>query len=132
MKKIALVGCGRIMERHIEAIAANPGLEIVLVCDKVEAKAKKAAERLGVPFLTDYRKIRGADIISVLTPSGLHPRHVSNVAELTDAAQIICEKPLSLTLREAHEVYRRVEKAGKRLLPVYQNRYNPLVAFVKG
>ncbi len=132
MKKIALVGCGRIMERHIEAIAANPGLEIVLVCDKNEAKAQKAAERLGVPYLTDYRKIRGADIISVLTPSGLHPRHVSNVAELTDAAQIICEKPLSLTLREAHEVYRRVEKAGKRLLPVYQNRYNPLVAFVKG
>ena len=52
MKKIALVGCGRIMERHIEAIAANPGLEIVMVCDKDEAKAKKAADRLGVPFLT--------------------------------------------------------------------------------
>ena len=95
MKKIALVGCGRIMARHVEAIAANPGLAIVLVCDKNEAKAKAAAEKLGVPCLTDYRQIRGADIISVLTPSGLHPRHVSNVAELTDATQIICEKPLS-------------------------------------
>ena len=132
MKKIALVGCGRIMERHIEAIAANPGIAIVQVCDRNEAKAKAAAERLGVPYVTDYRQIRGADIVAVLTPSGLHPRHVSNVAELTDAAYIICEKPLSLTLREAYEVYRRVAKAGKILLPVYQNRYNPLVAFVKG
>lgn len=131
MKKIALVGCGRILARHLEAIAANPGLEIVLVCDKVEAKARAAADKLGVPFTTDYRQIRGADVVSVLTPSGLHPRHVSNVAELTDAAYVVCEKPLSLTLREAHEVYRRVEKAGKVLLPVYQNRYNPLVACVK-
>jgi UDP-N-acetyl-2-amino-2-deoxyglucuronate dehydrogenase len=131
MKKIALVGCGRILARHLEAIAANPGLEIVAVCDKNEAKARAAAEKLGVPHLTDYRQIRGADVVSVLTPSGLHPRHVSNVAELTDAAYVICEKPLSLTLREAYEVYRRVEKAGKILLPVYQNRYNPLVACVK-
>ena len=131
MKKIALVGCGRILARHLEAIAANPGLEIVLVCDKIEERARAAAEKLGVPHVTDYRRIRGADVVSVLTPSGLHPRHVSNVAELTDAACVVCEKPLSLTLREAHEVYRRVEKAGKILLPVYQNRYNPLVACVK-
>ncbi|MDD2239406.1 MAG: Gfo/Idh/MocA family oxidoreductase [Kiritimatiellae bacterium] len=131
MKTIALIGCGRILNRHIEAIAANPGLEIALVCDKDEAKARAAAERLGVPFLTNYRQIRGVDIVAVLTPSGLHPRHVSNVAELTDAAYIVCEKPLSLTLREAYEVYRRVHKAGKVLLPVYQNRYNPLVAHVK-
>ena len=119
------------MGRHIEAIAATPGIDIALVCDKNEAKAKAAAELLGVPFVTDYRQIKGVDIISVLTPSGLHPRHVSNVAELTDATHIICEKPLSLTLREAYEVYRRVEKAGKMLLPVYQNRYNPLVKMVK-
>lgn len=131
MKTIALVGCGRISNRHIEAIAENPGLKIVLVCDKDEAKARAVAERLDVPFSTNYREIRGVDAISVLTPSGLHPRHVSNVAELTDAHYIICEKPLSLTLREAYEVYRRVDKAGKILLPVYQNRYNPLVAFLK-
>ena len=45
VKKIALVGCGRIMARHVEAIAANPGLEIVLVCDKVADRARAAAEK---------------------------------------------------------------------------------------
>lgn len=130
-KTIALVGCGRIAPRHIEAIAATPGLKIAMVCDKIEDRAKTTAEKLGVPYTTDYRKIKGADIVSVMTPSGLHPRHVSNIAELTDARYIICEKPLSLTLREAYEVYRRVEKAGKVLLPVYQNRYNPLVKLMK-
>ncbi|MFA6618539.1 MAG: Gfo/Idh/MocA family oxidoreductase [Candidatus Neomarinimicrobiota bacterium] len=131
MKKIALVGCGRISKRHIEAINDNKNLEITLVCDIVEEKAKKLAEELNVPYVTDYKKIKGVDIISVLTPSGNHPLHVAEIAENTDAPYIICEKPLSLTVREVHEVFDRVDKAGKTLLPVYQNRYNPLVQMLK-
>lgn len=133
MKKIALVGCGRISQRHIDAVASVDGAEIVCVCDKREDRAAKTAEALNVPYVTDYRELdgRGLDVISVLTPSGLHPRHVSAIAELTDAPYIVCEKPLSLTVREAFEVYRRVEKAGKHLLPVFQNRYNPLVKLMK-
>jgi len=131
MKRVALVGCGRISQRHVEAITDTKCVKIVMVCDKIEARARAMAEKLNVPYVTDYRQIKGADVICVLTPSGLHPRHVSNIAELTDAPYIVCEKPLSLTLREAYEVYRRVEKAGKVLLPVYQNRYNPLVKLIK-
>jgi UDP-N-acetyl-2-amino-2-deoxyglucuronate dehydrogenase len=131
MKTVALVGCGRVSARHVEAIKDTQCVKIAMVCDKIEARAKTLAEKIGVPYLTDYRLIKGVDVISVLTPSGLHPRHVSNIAELTDAPYIVCEKPLSLTLREAYEVYRRVEKAGKVLLPVYQNRYNPLVKLIK-
>jgi len=131
MKKIAIVGCGRVSERHIEAIGDTPGVELAMVCDKVPERAKALAAKLNLPYVTDYRQIKDVDVISVLTPSGLHPRHVSNIAELTNAPYIVCEKPLSLTLREAHEVYRRVEKAGKLLLPVYQNRYNPLVKLIK-
>ncbi len=131
MKKVALVGCGRVSARHVEAITDTKCVKIAMVCDKIEGRAKALAEKLGVPYLTDYREIRDVDVVSVLTPSGLHPRHVSNIAELTNVPYIICEKPLSLTLREAYEVYRRVEKAGKVLLPVYQNRYNPLVRMIK-
>jgi len=131
MKKIALVGCGRISNRHIEAIAENKGLEIGIVCDIVEEKAKKVSERLGVPYVLDYKQIHNVDIITIMTPSGLHPQHAGEIAEITDARYIVCEKPLSLTLREAFELYNRIDRAGKILLPVYQNRYNPLVAFVK-
>lgn len=133
MKKIALVGCGRISKRHIEAIESTNGVEITWVCDKDATKAKTTAEQLGVPYVTDYRNLngKGLDVLSVLTPSGLHPRHVAAIAELTDVPYIVCEKPLSLTVREAYEVFRRVEKAGKHLLPVFQNRYNPLVKMMK-
>ena len=131
MKRIALVGCGRISKRHIEAINDTDGVEIALVCDILEDRAKEKAQLLGVPFMTDYTKISDVDVISVLTPSGNHPEHVAEIAESTDAPYIVCEKPLSLTLREAYEVFDRVDKAGKVLLPVYQNRYNPLVVLLK-
>lgn len=130
-KKIALVGCGRVSARHIEAIGATPGVTLAMVCDLDERKAKAKAEENGVPYVTDYRQIRGADVVSVLTPSGLHPRHAMEIAESVDAPYIVCEKPLSLTVREALELFNRVERAGKTLLPVYQNRYNPLVVFIK-
>jgi len=131
MKKIALVGCGRISKRHIEAIKETPGVEIALVCDIIEERAKKTAEELNVPYVTDYSDIKGVDVVSVLTPSGNHPEHVAEIAERTDVPYIVCEKPLSLTVREVHEVFSRVDKVGKTLLPVYQNRYNPLVIMLK-
>lgn len=132
MKKIALVGCGRISRRHIEAIQSVDQLQVSAVCDIIESKAKEASELLGgIPYTTDYRTLRDADAVSVLTPSGLHPRHAIELAEVTDIPYIICEKPVSLTVRDAVAMMNRINEAGKILLPVYQNRYNPLVSFMK-
>lgn len=129
--KLALVGCGRISKRHIEAVSTVEGIDITLVCDIDEKKAKDTAEKLSVPYVTDYKQLKDVDFVSVLTPSGMHPQHVIEIAENTDIPYIICEKPISLTAREAYEMLHRVEKAGKMLLPVYQNRYNPLLVFIK-
>ena len=129
--KLALVGCGRISKRHIEAVQAVKGIDIAVVCDIDENKAKMASEQLKVPYITDYKQLKDVDVVSVLTPSGMHPQHVIEIAEHTNVPYIVCEKPISLTQREVYEVFDRVKKAGKTLLPVYQNRYNPLIVFLK-
>jgi len=129
--KIALVGCGRVSKRHIEAIQATKGIDIAIVCDIYEDKVKKIAEQLSVPYVTDYKTLKDVDVVSVMTPSGMHPCHVIELAECTNIPYIVCEKPISLTQREVYEMYDRVKKAGKVLLPVYQNRYNPLIVFLK-
>jgi UDP-N-acetyl-2-amino-2-deoxyglucuronate dehydrogenase len=131
MKRIALVGCGRVSRRHVDAINATPGVSLQTVCDICEDKAKALAAETGAGFITDYREIRDVDVIGVLTPSGMHPLHAAEAAELTPVQHIVCEKPVSLTVREAYELYERIDAAGKHLHPVYQNRYNPLVALVK-
>jgi UDP-N-acetyl-2-amino-2-deoxyglucuronate dehydrogenase len=129
--KLGLVGCGRISKRHIEAVHAVDGIDITIVCDIDENKAKAVLEQLPVPYVKDYKQLKDIDIVSVLTPSGMHPQHVIELAECTNIPYIVCEKPISLTQREAYEMLDRVEKAGKTLLPVYQNRYNPLIVFLK-
>jgi len=131
MKKIAIVGCGRVSKRHVEAIRDTEGVRIAVVCDRDREKGRALAEELGVEWIPDYKDIRGVDVVAVLTPSGMHPLHVAEIAEYTDVPHIVCEKPVSLTVREAYEVFDRVDAAGKRLHPVYQNRYNPLVVFMK-
>ncbi|MFW5771483.1 MAG: Gfo/Idh/MocA family protein [Spirochaetota bacterium] len=129
--QIGFVGCGRISNRHFEAVEANDGIDIGMVCDIDEEKAKKAASRFDVPYVTNLSKIQNMDIITIATPSGAHPRNVMEAAETTDAKYIVCEKPVSLTVREAVEMFNFVEKKNKTLLPVFQNRYNPLVAFAR-
>jgi UDP-N-acetyl-2-amino-2-deoxyglucuronate dehydrogenase len=129
--KLALVGCGRISKRHIEAVQAVNGIDIVVVCDSDENKVKAVSEQLSVPYVTDYKKLKDINFVSVLTPSGMHPQHVIEIAETTNIPYIVCEKPISLTQREVYEMFDRVKKAGKTLLPVYQNRYNPLIVFLK-
>ncbi len=131
MKKIAIVGCGRISNRHIEALNSTDGIEIAVFCDIIEERAKEKAEKYGGTYVVDYRDIQGVDIITICTPSGDHPKHIIEIAENCDAPYIVSEKPISLTVREALEVFKKVKKAGKTFLPVYQNRYNPLVAFTK-
>ena len=129
--KLALVGCGRVSKRHIEAVQTVDGIDIAAVCDIDIEKAKATAEQLSVPYTTDYKKLKDVDVVSVMTPSGMHPHHVIELAEQTNIPYIVCEKPISLTQREVYEMFERVTNADKVLLPVYQNRYNPLIVFLK-
>ena len=134
MINVALVGCGRISPCHCDAVASNSDdFRIAVVCDVDKDRAKALAGELGCEWTDDLRRLdgRGIDLASVLTPSGLHPRHVCELAAHTDIPMILSEKPLALSAREAMEVFACVDRCGKRLIPVYQNRYNPIVMRLK-
>jgi len=128
--KVGLVGCGRISKRHKEAIAAVNGIDITVVCDINTKVGKSAAQELNADYVERISDIKGVDIIAIATPSGHHPLHTIQACD-TDAKYIVCEKPISLTVREAIEMYSCAKEHGKVILPVYQNRYNPLVQFSK-
>ena len=76
--KFSLVGCGRIAPKHFESIERVEGAEIIACCDKVEARAKEAAEKYNIAnFYTDYNKMLGqekVDGVIICTPSGLHTK----------------------------------------------------------
>jgi UDP-N-acetyl-2-amino-2-deoxyglucuronate dehydrogenase len=130
--RLAVVGCGRISERHFDAITASPDMALVAVCDEVPDRARIAGERLRVPAFTSYAAMLAeteADAAVICTPSGLHARHGIMAAER--GLHVICEKPMATRLEEADDFVKACDGAGVQLFVVKQNRLNPSVQLLK-
>lgn len=127
MLRFALVGCGRIAQRHAQLLAEKQiaGAELVGVCDVAQDRAVDFGTKYGVPHFADMDEMvtaTKADVISVLTPSGLHAEHVIRLAR--HGKPIICEKPMALTLDDADAMIRACDSANCKLFIVKQNRWN--------
>ncbi len=132
MLKFALVGCGRISRKHISVLQEIEQAGIVAVCDIDEQRAKDAAGPLGIPCYTDYRRMLESekiDVVNILTPSGLHGRHVLDIVDY--GVDIVVEKPMALTLEDADRMIQACDQAGVKLFVVKQNRYNLAVQQLK-
>jgi UDP-N-acetyl-2-amino-2-deoxyglucuronate dehydrogenase len=133
MKKInfAIVGCGRIAQRHAEHIA-NMGI-LKAVCDIELEKAQALADKYSA---TSYRDIdqmllieNEVDVISVCSPNGLHAEH--SIKALNKGFNVLCEKPMAINVNDCGEMIKAAEKNNRRLFAIKQNRFNPPVAAVK-
>ncbi|MBM7556925.1 Gfo/Idh/MocA family protein [Halanaerobacter jeridensis] len=124
--KFALVGCGRIANKHTEALTELQGAELVSVCDLKSDKAKEYGEKFDIPHYTNYDEMlqnEEVDVVNILTPSGLHAKHTIDIVKKYQK-HIICEKPMALKLEDADEMIRTCDENGVRLFVVKQNRYN--------
>jgi predicted dehydrogenase len=127
MLRFALVGCGRISSKHVEALSSKPDSCITAVCDTVAARAEAVARTLGVPHYTDMHDMMASersriDALCILTPSGLHADHC--VALAAYGKHIVVEKPMALSMADADRMIAACDQAGVRLFVVKQNRYN--------
>lgn len=125
--RVALVGCGRIAVRHSQLLGEGQikGAELVAVCDIVPEKAEKIAHKYGVPAYKDMHEMMSAqrpDIVTVLTESGNHAKHVIDLARY--GAHIVVEKPMALRLEDADRMIEACDAAGIKLFVIKQNRFN--------
>ena len=131
MIKFAIVGCGRIAQRHAEHISKRG--QLVAVCDIVEDKAQQLANTYGAKAYTSYADMlaneTSIDVIAVCSPNGLHAQH--SIEGLKAGFHVLCEKPMGLSVKECGEMIQAAERANKRLFAIKQNRYNPPVAAIK-
>ncbi len=130
--KFAIVGCGRIAQRHAEHIKNTAGCLLIACCDIVENKANELAEKYGATSHVSIDEMlinTDIDIISICSPNGLHAEH--SVKGLHSGKHVLCEKPMALSSSDCGEMIQAAEKANKRLFIIKQNRYNPPVKAVK-
>ena len=127
MINFALLGCGRIAKRHAELLGTGQiaGARLAAVCDVRPERAQEFGARYSVPSfesLSDMLREPGIDVVSVLTPSGMHAEHAIAVAR--GRRHVVVEKPMALTLVDAEAMVSACDAAGVRLFVVKQNRFN--------
>src|SRR6478752_968846 len=116
--KFAIVGCGRIAQRHAKHMKNNGC--VVAVCDTVQEKADALALEYGAKAFYSIDEMLQQevkpDVIAVCTPNGLHAEHSIKILE--SGIHVICEKPMAITTDECRNMIAASEKAGRNLFVV--------------
>ncbi|WP_229775565.1 Gfo/Idh/MocA family protein, partial [Anaerosalibacter bizertensis] len=138
MLKFAIIGCGRISHKHIEALVNNSEeAELVAVCDIIPEKMDKdveeyyeSLEEMGlkkeVKKYIDYKEMlekEDIDVVAICTESGYHSKHAIDC--LNAGKHVLVEKPMALSSAEADEMIRLAKEKNLKLGVCHQNRFNP-------
>lgn len=131
--RIAVLGLGRISKNHLDAIEQHrENLELVAVCDGRADVLAQVAEKYqvkGYLHLDEMLAQTDADIVSICTPSGLHPAQTIQVAK--SGRHILTEKPMATRWQDGVDMVKACNNAGVRLFVVKQNRLNATLQMLK-
>jgi UDP-N-acetyl-2-amino-2-deoxyglucuronate dehydrogenase len=130
--RVALLGCGRISRNHLEAIARVDGLRLVSVADTDRPRADAVGAEQGVAAFASLEEMLAAvpsDLVTICTPSGLHPQH--GIVAARHGRNVLTEKPMAISLEAADQLVQACDAAGVQLFVVKQNRLNPPIQLLK-
>ena len=131
MVRYGIIGCGHIAKKHVEAIRAVDGAQLVAVCDTDPGRMEAFLEE-GVEGYTDSADLvsrSDLDLVNICTPSGLHPDLTVQAAEA--GKHVLVEKPMALTMAEADRMIQACADNGVKLSVVHPNRFRPAIRELK-
>jgi predicted dehydrogenase len=133
---MGLVGCGiHGSGWNLDQMFANPLQQVVAVCDVDARHAEAAAERVDAHYrrtlgydyrcsvYSDFRDVvnrADVDAVDVATPDHWHV--LPAVMALRVGKHVICEKPLSLTVREGRILANEAKRSGRVFQTASENR----------
>ncbi len=123
--KLAIIGFGKMGQRHWQKLQNNRNFEIVAIVD-----SKEPAESLpcDILFFNDYREVKlgMAEAVLIACPSSLHGQ--VGLHYLTAGFHVFMEKPLALEFADCEALVGAADKSGVVLMVGMVERFNP--AFV--
>lgn len=141
----ALIGCGHVSVKHIKSVLKkDSGLVLKAIVDtNPEAPARllrsaglsdtKVRDVLSrVRIYSDYEQMlvkENPQVVAITVPSGLHFRIAR--AALLSGAHILLEKPMTMRVSEARELYELSRSSGLKIAMGHIYRYFPIVGCIR-
>lgn len=135
--KLALIGCGGIARRHVLSMKelqerGRGEFVVTAVCDANEANALEKADMFEELFgvrptvYSDHQTLiaqAGVDAVDMCLPHGLH--HSIAVDCMEGGLDVLCEKPLGITIKACRQMIDAAERTGKVLSTAAPHRRQP-------
>ncbi len=125
-RRVGILGGGNISDTHARAAAQVPGLEVVAVCGRDEARVAALARAYRAAPYTDldaFLAHRPLDIVAIGSPSGVHGEQIEAAA--ARGLHILVEKPLEISTARIDRLLAAVERSGVTLGVFFQDRCTP-------
>ena len=124
--KVMVVGVGKRGKHHAVAFKNNPRFELAGIADSSPAQLAKASAELGIQK-TSLNPLALAqeiqpDVFCFCTPPGIRLELI-RVGIASGAKLIAYEKPMALSMNEAIEIRKAVNRAGVKTVVSHQHRY---------
>jgi predicted dehydrogenase len=132
----AVIGYGFISGKgHVPAYLTRKDVEIVAVADICEGRRDLIGESLPkARVYSDYRRLLEAeagnlDFVDISTPPCDHAAIAR--AAFDKGLHVLCEKPLTTTLEDAHSLLEHAAKSQRVLFPCHNYKHAPVVKTIR-
>ncbi len=133
MISFAIIGYGKIGERHAEFISAHPDAWLSGAFDikenRLDIFEKNYPNARVYNSLEELLKDGNVDIVTICTPNNSHAE--ISIHSLQAGKHVLVEKPMAIRKVDCEQMIHMSLKTGKSLFVVKQNRFNPPVQAVK-
>ena len=130
--KTVVVGYGFIGRVHSERWSKIDEAKLTAVVDIVPERAREAAETYRCNAYTSLSEAldrEKPDIVDICTPTYTHKQLV--LEALNAHANVVCEKPLALSLQDCREIIKAAKESGMKFMVAHCLRFFPDYSTVK-
>ncbi len=129
--RVGVVGTGYLGKFHAEKYADMNDVELVGVADTDKSRALTVANKLSTKAFSDHRELLEiVDAVSIVVPTPVH--YPVAIDFLNKEIDILIEKPITSTIKEADELLNCAESRGLIIQVGHLERFNPAVVALQG
>lgn len=125
--RLGILGCAKIAHQFARDLAGCDSVQIVAVASRQADKAQAFAREFGIARAHDsYEALLvdpQVDAVYLPLPNHLHAPWAMRAAEA--GKHVLCEKPLTLGLADAHAMFQAARRHGVMLLEAYPYYFQP-------